>query len=77
MEGIAATTDTITSSRSTSHRVREFDPNAFDWEEWEILFDICWGISFCGKMDSLKEKQFATKCKLNLQSFTGIAVLAV
>ena len=24
--------------RST-HRLREFDPNAFDWDEWEILFE--------------------------------------
>ena len=39
--------------------------------------DIWWAILFCGKMDSLKEKQFATKCKFNLQSFSGLSGLAV
>jgi hypothetical protein len=30
---------TETSSRSRSHHIHEFDPNQYDWEDWQILLD--------------------------------------
>ena len=36
-----STTQQETAFRSITNRLREFDPNSYDWEEWEILFDTC------------------------------------
>jgi predicted aspartyl protease len=33
------TSDTETNLRSISTRLHEFDPNDYDWDDWEVLFD--------------------------------------
>jgi hypothetical protein len=47
-------TSTETSLRSITHRLHEFDPVAYDWEEWEILFDTYLAVE--GISDDIKKR---------------------
>ena len=65
--GSEATTTDL--QRTKAHRVREFDPNVFDWEEWEILFETFLAVE---NVENESQKRNLLITSLGVQAFKTV-----